>query len=193
MALIPTYPSVVMNGGHSPTALSGASATPNGVSSSGAPSSTAPLCTQHLPPTCSARQLCKLKRFLTTLQQFGRDISPEIGARVRSLVLGLVVSRAGDGRGGQQVGWGLAGGPWADPGNLLQNSSLTIEEFHSRLQEATNFPLRPFVIPFLKVSSKHSSLHPKLHIPISVPQFHIPTLHPISTAPAPPSRPDLSI
>lgn len=34
----------------------------------------------------------------------------------------------------------------------LQNSTLTIEEFHSKLQEATNFPLRPFVIPFLKVN-----------------------------------------
>lgn len=34
-----------------------------------------------------------------------------------------------------------------------QNSTLTIEEFHSKLQEATNFPLRPFVIPFLKVTS----------------------------------------
>ncbi|KAJ8339939.1 hypothetical protein SKAU_G00345720 [Synaphobranchus kaupii] len=40
-------------------------------------------------------------------------ISPEIGERVRTLVLGLV------------------------------NSTLTIEEFHSKLQEATNFPLRP--------------------------------------------------
>lgn len=36
--------------------------------------------------------------------------------------------------------------------SLLQNSTLTIEEFHSKLQEATNFPLRPFVIPFLKVT-----------------------------------------
>lgn len=35
---------------------------------------------------------------------------------------------------------------------FLQNSTLTIEEFHSKLQEATNFPLRPFVIPFLKVN-----------------------------------------
>lgn len=34
-----------------------------------------------------------------------------------------------------------------------QNSTLTIEEFHSKLQEATNFPLRPFVIPFLKVTA----------------------------------------
>lgn len=34
---------------------------------------------------------------------------------------------------------------------LPQNSTLTIEEFHSKLQEATNFPLRPFVVPFLKV------------------------------------------
>lgn len=121
MALIPTYPSVVMNGGHSPTALSGASATPNGVNSSGAPSSTAPLCTQHLPPTCSARQLCKLKRFLTTLQQFGRDISPEIGARVRSLVLGLVVSRAG--MVGEANRWG--GGWLADRGLTLGTSCRT--------------------------------------------------------------------
>ncbi|KAL6065774.1 hypothetical protein STEG23_019479 [Scotinomys teguina] len=76
----------------------------------------------ELPPACGARQLSKLKRFLTTLQQFGNDISPEIGERVRTLVLGLV------------------------------NSTLTIEEFHSKLQEATNFPLRPFVIPFLKAN-----------------------------------------
>jgi hypothetical protein len=34
---------------------------------------------------------------------------------------------------------------------IFQNSHLSIEEFHSKLQEATNFPLRPFVIPFLKV------------------------------------------
>jgi len=34
----------------------------------------------------------------------------------------------------------------------LQNSVISIEEFHGRLQEATNFPLRPFVIPFLKVN-----------------------------------------
>lgn len=33
----------------------------------------------------------------------------------------------------------------------FQNSTVTIEEFHCKLQEATNFPLRPFVIPFLKV------------------------------------------
>jgi len=32
-----------------------------------------------------------------------------------------------------------------------QNSQLSAEEFHRRLQEATNFPLRPFVVPFLKV------------------------------------------
>lgn len=36
---------------------------------------------------------------------------------------------------------------------VLQNSTLTIEEFHSKLQEATNFPLRPFVVPFLKVGT----------------------------------------
>lgn len=45
----------------------------------------------QLPPTCGARQLSKLKRFLTTLQQFGSDISPEIGERVRGLIVSLVV------------------------------------------------------------------------------------------------------
>nr|XP_033796832.1 protein CBFA2T3 isoform X2 [Geotrypetes seraphini] len=112
-----------MNGSsHSPTAINGAPSTPNGFSNGPASSSTASLCNQQLPPACGARQLSKLKRFLTTLQQFGNDISPEIGERVRTLVLGLV------------------------------NSTLTIEEFHSKLQEATNFPLRPFVIPFLKAN-----------------------------------------
>ncbi|XP_008838754.1 protein CBFA2T3 isoform X3 [Nannospalax galili] len=116
-------PPAVMNGSsHSPTAIHGAPSTPNGFSNGPATSSTASLSTQHLPPACGARQLSKLKRFLTTLQQFGSDISPEIGERVRTLVLGLV------------------------------NSTLTIEEFHSKLQEATNFPLRPFVIPFLKAN-----------------------------------------
>ncbi|XP_005411087.1 PREDICTED: protein CBFA2T3 isoform X5 [Chinchilla lanigera] len=112
-----------MNGGsHSPTAVHGAPSTPNGFSNGPATSCSAALSTQHLPPACGARQLSKLKRFLSTLQQFGSDISPEIGERVRVLVLGLV------------------------------NSTLTIEEFHSKLQEATNFPLRPFVIPFLKAN-----------------------------------------
>ncbi|XP_056090776.1 protein CBFA2T3 isoform X7 [Rhinichthys klamathensis goyatoka] len=116
-------PTTMLNGSsHSPTTLNGAPSTPNGFSNGPATSSTASLPTQQLPPACGARQLCKLKRFLTTLQQFGNDISPEIGERVRSLVLGLV------------------------------NSTLTIEEFHSKLQEATNFPLRPFVIPFLKAN-----------------------------------------
>nr|XP_033789123.1 protein CBFA2T1 isoform X6 [Geotrypetes seraphini] len=107
---------------HSPTALNGAPSPPNGFSNGPSSSSSSSLATQQLPPACGARQLSKLKRFLTTLQQFGNDISPEIGERVRTLVLGLV------------------------------NSTLTIEEFHSKLQEATNFPLRPFVIPFLKAN-----------------------------------------
>ncbi|NXO93177.1 MTG16 protein, partial [Certhia brachydactyla] len=116
-------PSTMMNGSsHSPTAINGAPSTPNGFSNGPATSSSASLSTHQLPPACGARQLSKLKRFLTTLQQFGNDISPEIGERVRPLVLGLV------------------------------NSTLTIEEFHAKLQEATNFPLRPFVIPFLKAN-----------------------------------------
>lgn len=44
----------------------------------------------------SARQLSKLKRFLTTLQQFASDISPEIGERVCTLVLALIVSTKTD-------------------------------------------------------------------------------------------------
>uniref|UniRef100_A0A667WVE0 CBFA2/RUNX1 partner transcriptional co-repressor 3 n=1 Tax=Myripristis murdjan TaxID=586833 RepID=A0A667WVE0_9TELE len=123
LTMLFTPTGTMLNGSsHSPTSLNGAPSTPNGFSNGPAMSSTASLSNQQLPPACGARQLCKLKRFLTTLQQFGNDISPEIGERVRSLVLGLV------------------------------NSTLTIEEFHSKLQEATNFPLRPFVIPFLKAN-----------------------------------------
>uniref|UniRef100_A0A4W5N7A0 TAFH domain-containing protein n=1 Tax=Hucho hucho TaxID=62062 RepID=A0A4W5N7A0_9TELE len=94
----PTTSRSMLNGSshssHSPTSLNGAPSTPNGFSNGPAMSSTASLSNQQLPPACGARQLCKLKRFLTTLQQFGNDISPEIGERVRSLVLGLVVSPA---------------------------------------------------------------------------------------------------
>ncbi len=43
-------------------------------------------------PSNNSKQLSKLKRFLTTLQQFAADISPEIGDHVRNLVLSLVVS-----------------------------------------------------------------------------------------------------
>ncbi|KPP63577.1 hypothetical protein Z043_118154 [Scleropages formosus] len=107
---------------HSPPTLSGVPSPPQRYSNGPSSFSSSSLGNQPLPATCGARQLSKLKRFLTTLQQFGSDISAEIGESVRSLVLALV------------------------------NSTVTIEEFHSRLQEATNFPLRPFVIPFLKIS-----------------------------------------
>ncbi|XP_044745695.1 protein CBFA2T1 isoform X2 [Coccinella septempunctata] len=66
------------------------------------------------------RPLVKVKRFLSTLVQFGSDIGPDIGERVKSLVLNLV------------------------------SSNLSIEEFHQSLQEVTNFPLRPFVLPLLR-------------------------------------------
>ena len=112
LALTLTHRSpTVMNGSsHSPTAIHGAPSTPNGFSNGPATSSTASLSTQHLPPACGARQLSKLKRFLTTLQQFGSDISPEIGERVRTLVLGLVVqfcnSSYAQGLGAVCVEWG---------------------------------------------------------------------------------------
>ncbi|XP_072024797.1 protein CBFA2T1-like isoform X2 [Amphiura filiformis] len=106
----------MVNGMHSPRSINGGTPSPpssmNSATSAG----------QEVPPACGARQLSKLKRFLTTLQQFGSDISPEIGERVRGLVMGLV------------------------------NNALTVEDFHNKLQEATNFPLRPFVIPFLKAN-----------------------------------------
>ena len=74
----------VLNGSHSPhSSLNGRTPSPPAMGNSTS--------AQQLPPACGARQLSKLKRFLTTLQQFGSDISPEIGERVRSLVLGLVV------------------------------------------------------------------------------------------------------
>ncbi|XP_076355088.1 protein CBFA2T3-like isoform X2 [Tachypleus tridentatus] len=73
-----------------------------------------------VPLTCNLRQLSKLKRFLSTLQQFGSEISPDVGERVHAFIMGLV------------------------------NSSLTIEEFHQKVQDVTGYPLRPFVTPFLK-------------------------------------------
>ena len=85
-------PAVTNGSSHSPTALNGAPSPPNGYSNGPSSSSSSSLANQQLPPACGARQLSKLKRFLTTLQQFGNDISPEIGERVRTLVLGLVVS-----------------------------------------------------------------------------------------------------
>ncbi|XP_018393091.1 PREDICTED: protein CBFA2T2 [Cyphomyrmex costatus] len=62
----------------------------------------------------------KLKRLLGTLVQFATDISTDTGDTVRTLVLALL------------------------------SGSMTAEEFHSALQEATNFPLRSFVLPYLK-------------------------------------------
>ncbi|KAM8946916.1 protein CBFA2T2 isoform 1-T1 [Pelodytes ibericus] len=116
-------PSSLSNGiNHSPPSLNGAPSPPQRSSNGPSSSSSSSLANQQLPATCGVRQLSKLKRFLTTLQQFGNDISPEIGEKVRTLVLALV------------------------------NSTVTIEEFHCKLQEATNFPLRPFVIPFLKAN-----------------------------------------
>uniref|UniRef100_A0A8C3NE89 Uncharacterized protein n=1 Tax=Geospiza parvula TaxID=87175 RepID=A0A8C3NE89_GEOPR len=116
-------PPALPNGiNHSPPTLNGAPSPPQRFSNGPSSSSSSSLTNQQLPATCGARQLSKLKRFLTTLQQFGNDISPEIGEKVRTLVLALV------------------------------NSTVTIEEFHCKLQEATNFPLRPFVIPFLKAN-----------------------------------------
>lgn len=68
----------------------------------------------------TVRVLLKIRRFLGALVQFGQDTSAEMGDRVRSLVLSLAA------------------------GNVSS------EEFKLALQDATNFPLRPYVLPFLK-------------------------------------------
>ena len=86
---------LVSNGiNHSPPTLNGAPSPPQRFSNGPASSTSSALTNQQLPATCGARQLSKLKHFLTTLQQFGNDISPEIGEKVRTLVLALVVSMA---------------------------------------------------------------------------------------------------
>lgn len=86
-------PSPVTNGNHhSPPTLNAVPSPPQRYSNGPSSSSSSSLANQQLPATCGARQLSKLKRFLTTLQQFGNDISPEIGDSVRSLVLALVVN-----------------------------------------------------------------------------------------------------
>ncbi|NXD80920.1 MTG8R protein, partial [Halcyon senegalensis] len=88
-------PTALPNGiNHSPPTLNGAPSPPQRFSNGPSSSSSSSLTNQQLPATCGARQLSKLKRFLTTLQQFGNDISPEIGEKVRTLVLALVVSPA---------------------------------------------------------------------------------------------------
>ncbi|XP_065073608.1 protein CBFA2T2 isoform X2 [Ochlerotatus camptorhynchus] len=65
-------------------------------------------------------KLVKIRRFLGALVQFGQDTNVDIGDRVRSLVLSLA------------------------------SGGLTVEEFQIAVQEATNFPLRSNVVPFLK-------------------------------------------
>lgn len=68
----------------------------------------------------TARVLLKIRRFLGALVQFSQDSSSEMGDRVRALVLSLAA------------------------GNV------STEEFKLAVQDATNFPLRPYVLPFLK-------------------------------------------
>ncbi|KAJ1078603.1 hypothetical protein K5549_000785 [Capra hircus] len=116
-------PTALNNGiNHSPPTLNSPPSPPQRFNSGPASSTSSALTNQQLPATCGAGQLRKLKHFLATLQQFGNDLSPETGEKVWTLVLALV------------------------------NSTVTVEEFHCKLQEATNFPLCPFVIPFLKAN-----------------------------------------
>ncbi|XP_022172886.1 protein CBFA2T3-like isoform X2 [Myzus persicae] len=72
------------------------------------------------PPSDTFRNHSKLKRFLTTLVQFSGQISPQTSERVKGQIFTLV------------------------------NNLISVEEFHHNIQEMTNFPLRPFVLPFLR-------------------------------------------
>ncbi|XP_059471357.1 protein CBFA2T3 [Neocloeon triangulifer] len=106
----PSSPPASLNG-------SGGSPSPPGAAPIAVPMSSGSASQAQL---LEARQLAKMRRFLTTIVQFGSDISPETGERVKSLVLALV------------------------------SNTLGVEEFQRALQAAFNFPLRPFVLPFLR-------------------------------------------
>ncbi|KTG44792.1 hypothetical protein cypCar_00012925 [Cyprinus carpio] len=62
---------------HSPPMLNAIPSPPQRYSNGPSSSSSSSLANQQLPATCGARQLSKLKRFLTTLQQFGTTARPE--------------------------------------------------------------------------------------------------------------------
>ncbi|XP_015912056.1 protein CBFA2T1 isoform X2 [Parasteatoda tepidariorum] len=116
-----------MNGSHSPHSSTPAGRTPSPPSSASSVNLPPTATTVNGPPPelgigINVRPLNKLKRFLTTLQQFGADISSDTGDRMHTLILGLV------------------------------SSTFSIEEFHQKVQDLTNYPLRPFVVPFLKAN-----------------------------------------
>ncbi|KAF4521591.1 hypothetical protein B566_EDAN001311, partial [Ephemera danica] len=108
----------VLNGSSPPGSVNGAGSGDSPSPPGTAISTPAPVAAPAL--LLEARQLAKMRRFLTTIVQFGSDVSAETGDRVRSLVLALV------------------------------SNSLGVEEFQRALQAAFNFPLRPFVLPFLR-------------------------------------------
>ncbi|CAF5215796.1 unnamed protein product [Rotaria magnacalcarata] len=95
--------------------------TPSPPLSSSLPTQTSTINRSISPTQIPSKQLDKIRCFLSTLYYFGSDISNEIGEHVRALILALV------------------------------NNALSVEEFHGKLQATTNFPLRPFALPFLKV------------------------------------------
>ncbi|XP_069179794.1 protein CBFA2T3 isoform X3 [Procambarus clarkii] len=118
---VPPHKTSYANGSYSPHS------TVNGTPTPSPPALSSPPSQAHesssgigATPRDTHRQISKVRRFLTTLHQFAADISHDVGDRVRHLVLGL-----------------LSGG-------------VSVEEFHGSLQEVTHFPLRPFVLPFLR-------------------------------------------
>lgn len=86
-----------------------------------------------------SQRLLKIRRFLGALVQFGQDTNADVGDRLRSLVLSLAVSV-------------FLRNNFIFFNYLFftQSGGLSIEEFQIAVQEATNFPLRPNVLPFLR-------------------------------------------
>jgi runt-related transcription factor 1 len=69
-----------------------------------------------------SKECARIKQFFTTLQTFANNTSPEVAEQVQELITALI------------------------------NGLATVEEFHQEIQQATNYPLKEFVIVFLKVS-----------------------------------------
>lgn len=100
-----------------------------------------------------SQRLLKIRRFLGALVQFGQDTSADVGDRLRSLVLSLAVSIFKKNSSFLKLYFQLFSIFYSTFSKIIfnpQSGGLSIEEFQLAVQEATNFPLRPHVLPFLR-------------------------------------------
>lgn len=130
------------NGSTSPIQKGGSTTPPQQSSAASTPLAATPI-----QLTDASKEINKLRKFLGALYQFGQDTSTECGDRVRSLILSLVVSC--------HISFNSF---FTRQSNVitdhilhsLQSGGLSTEAFKQALQESVNFPLRPYVLPFLK-------------------------------------------